>query len=217
MSKIVDEANTEGLSKSRREQYKLHISFTLPEIDSRYRLIHCNDKPFMCYPGEMYTQVENLLPQLSIYITSYGRVYNETQKKWYNDGQPVNKYALTVTYKRQQYTINVFAAVKNMWPDSPYLNIEHKKPLTKEQSQAFDQWYVANNISGLLDSMDKSDVSDMYYGETGIRIHPQTIYAKRNSKNKQPTSRTRAMVSVTVAEPEPQPEEELDDSIFCEY
>ena len=211
---------------TKREQYKLHISFTLPEIDSKYRHIHCNDKPFMCYPGEMYTQVENLLPQLSIYITSYGRVYNETVDKWYNDGNPVNKYALTVTYKRQQYTINVFAAVKSLWPDSPYLNIVHKKPLTKEQSQAFDQWYTTNNISGLLDSMDKSDVSDMYYGETGIRIHPQTIYAKRNSKNRQPTNkdaanivsksnRTRAMASVTV--PETQPEEELDDSIFCEY
>ena len=153
--------------------------FVLPPVSKKYSMLHMCDKPFMFYPNEQAT----LICDNNIILTSYGRCYNIKKNSFYNDGKPIVKNEFSTTIKNKKYKIKPPTLISTLWPNSPYiLNKTYKKPISIDERNAFRQWYDLHKEE--LDELAAIDVTQLYFTDSGLYVHPQTVWLHRHPQQR---------------------------------
>ena len=150
--------------------------FVLPEVDKHYRIIHMPDKPFMLYPEEQITALEDCP---NILITSYARIWNNLKREFYNNGKPLSipksTNTMQITIKNVKYSFHPFKFIKEHFPNSYYVTLRIKKPtITKEEKAVFVEWFEKNKEE--LEEYSNPEIAKMFQEATGIKLSHQTVW-----------------------------------------
>lgn len=174
-------------------------TFELPEIDAAYRTQHMLDKPFMMYPGEEWQYYDD---DRRVIVTSFGRCFNNTTKKFYNHGQPIVGSTKSFNYsnmsdRREKSTqvklyINPHKFIKKHWPESPVLVHQSKRPISKEHKQLLEQ-FIKDEVTP---EMSHADVMRAFNSKYNSDVTAMTVGNYRKRLNKVTTAVTATTVPV---------------------